>query len=106
MKVQARIITADTCAASLKACDPDDFLNLYILPLTSSECERSISTIRRLNNYMRCTMGESMLSSLAIMHIKYDMLIDLSIDCLKASTRGWTATGRQERFGQKKTKNS
>ena len=25
MKVQARIITADSCAASLKACDPDDF---------------------------------------------------------------------------------
>ena len=26
---------------------------------------------------MRCTMGESRLSSLAIMHIKYDMPIDL-----------------------------
>ena len=43
----------------------------------SCECERSISTMRRLNNYMRCTMGESRLSSLAIMHIKYDMPIDL-----------------------------
>ena len=36
---------------------------------------------------MRCTMGESRLSSLAIMHIKYDMSIDL--DELKAPTRGW-----------------
>ena len=26
---------------------------------------------------MRCTMGESTLSSMAIMHIKYDMPIDL-----------------------------
>ena len=26
---------------------------------------------------MRCTMGESRLSSLAIMHIKYDMPVDL-----------------------------
>ena len=26
---------------------------------------------------MRCTMGESRLSSLAIIHIKYDMPIDL-----------------------------
>ena len=59
MKVQARIITADSCAASLKACDPDDFPNLYILlkiaatlPVTSCECERSISTMRILNNYM------------------------------------------------------
>ena len=31
MQVQARIITADSCTASLKACDPDDFPNLYIL---------------------------------------------------------------------------
>ena len=81
MKVQARIITADSCAASLKACDPDDFPNLYILLkiaatllVTSCECERSINTMRR---YMRSTMGESRLSSLAIMHIKYDMPIDL-----------------------------
>ena len=65
MKVQARIITADSCAASLKACDPDDFPNQYnllkiaaTLPVTSCECGRSISTIRRLNKYMRCTVGE------------------------------------------------
>ena len=60
MKVQARIITADLCTASLKACDPDDFPNLYILlkiaatlPVTSCECECSINIMRRLNNYMR-----------------------------------------------------
>ena len=76
--------------------DPDDFPNLNILPkiaatlpVTSCECERSISTMRRLNNYMRCTMGESRLSSLAIMHIKYDMPIDRELSSyLKASTRG------------------
>ena len=73
MKVQARIITADSCAGSLKACGPDDFPNLYILLkiattllVISYECERSISTMRRLNKYMRCTMGESRLSPLAI----------------------------------------
>ena len=82
MKMQSRIITADSCAASLKqllkAFDPDDFpVNLYILlkiaatfPLTSCKCEHSISRMRRLNNYKRCTMDESRLSSLAIMHIK------------------------------------
>ena len=75
---------ADSCASSLKACDPDDFPNLYMLlkiaatlPVTTCECERSISTMRRLNNYMRCTMGESRLSSLALMHIKYDMPVNL-----------------------------
>ena len=78
--MQAGIITADSCAASLKACDLDDFPNLYILlkiaatlPVTSCECERSISTMKRLNNYMRCTISESRISSLALMHITFDM---------------------------------
>ena len=82
--VQNGRIAADSCASSLKACDPDDFPNLYVLlkiaatlPVTTCECERSISTMRRLNNYMRCTMGESRLSSLALMHIKYDMPVNL-----------------------------
>ena len=34
--------------------------------------------MRRLKNYMRCTMGESRLSSLVIMHINYDVPIDLN----------------------------
>ena len=83
--VQDGRIVADSCATSLKACDPDDFPNLYmllkvaaILPVTTCECERSISTMRRLNNYMRCTMGESRLSALAFMHIKYEMLANLT----------------------------
>ena len=79
---------ADSCASSLKACVPDDFPNLYMLlkkpatpPVTTCECERSISTMRRLNNYMRCTMGESRLSALALMHIKYDMrIIPVNLD--------------------------
>ena len=57
--VQNGRIAADSCASSLKACDPDDFPNLYMLlkiaatlPVTTCECERSISTMRRLNNYM------------------------------------------------------
>ena len=98
MKVQARIILADSCAApALKACDPDDFPNLYIslkiaatLPVTSCECECSINTMRRLNNYIRCTMGESGLSLLAIMHIKYDMPIDLDkVDNLFEGLHTW-----------------
>ena len=39
--------------------------------------QHPISTMRRLNNYMRCTMGESRLPSLALMHIKYDLPVDL-----------------------------
>ena len=82
--VQNGRIAADSCASSLQACDPDDFPNLYMLlkiaatlPVITCECGRSISTMRRLNNYMRCMMGESRLSSLALMHIKYDMPVNL-----------------------------
>ena len=35
------------------------------------------STMRRLNNYMRCTMRESRMSALVLMHIKYDMPVNL-----------------------------
>ena len=80
--VQDGRIVADSCASSLKGCDPDDFPNLYMLlkiaatlPVTVCGCERSISTMRRLNNYMRCTVGESRLSALDLMHINYDMRI-------------------------------
>ena len=64
MKVQARIITAHSCAASLKACDPDDFSNPYILlkiaatlPVTSCDCERSISTKRILRDVPWVRLG-------------------------------------------------
>ena len=80
--VQDGRIVADSCALSLKACVPNDFPNLYMLlkiaatlPVITCECERSISTMRRLNNYMRCAVGERRLSALALMHIKYDMRI-------------------------------
>ena len=82
--VQDGRIVSDSCTSSLKACDPDDFPNLYMLlkiaatfSVTTCECERYISTMRRLNNYMRCTMGESRLSALALMHIKYGMPVNL-----------------------------
>ena len=42
------------------------------LPVTSCECERSASALRRLNNYMRATMGKDRLSYLALLHVHYD----------------------------------
>lgn len=75
---------ATTCAKALKECDKLLFPNLYILlqlactlPVTSCECERSASTLRRLRNFMRAGMTDSRLSSLALMHIHYQHVIDL-----------------------------
>lgn len=68
-----------TCASAIKACDSKTFPNLFILlkiactlPVTSCECERSCSVLRRLSNYMRAMTGQERLSSLALIHIHYD----------------------------------
>lgn len=74
----------DLCVVFLKVCDFDDFFNLYIFFkivviffVIFCECECLISIMRRLNNYMRCIMGESRFFLLVFMYIKYDMFVDL-----------------------------
>ena len=59
MKVQARIITAHSCAASLKACDPDDFSTL---PVTSCECERlRVAVCKDRESAVSDPFGESLI---------------------------------------------
>ncbi|XP_071945070.1 52 kDa repressor of the inhibitor of the protein kinase-like [Antedon mediterranea] len=72
-------------ATAIKHCDSEMFPNIFVLlklactfPVTSCECERSASVLRRLNTYTRCTMNEDRLSALALMHIHYDIDIDVS----------------------------
>ena len=73
-----------TPALAIKECDQDMLPNIYtllqiacIIPVTSCECERSASGLRRLNNCMRASMGKNRLSSLALLHIHYDTPVDL-----------------------------
>jgi hypothetical protein len=47
------------------------------LPVTTAECERSVSVLRRLKLYLRSSMGQERPSSLAILHINYSMEINL-----------------------------
>lgn len=53
-------------AEAIKDCDSTSFPNISVLlqiactiPVTSCECERSASVLRRLNNYMRASMGQN-----------------------------------------------
>ena len=46
------------------------------MPVTSCECERSVSVLRRLKTYMRSTMTNQRLNGLAMMHSHYDIQID------------------------------
>ena len=45
-------------------------------PVTSCECERSGSVLKRLNTYLRASMGQERLTSLAMIHINYDPKTD------------------------------
>ena len=72
-----------TCAKALAECDEEFFTNIYILlaivctlPVTSCECKRNASVLRRLNNFLQASINESRLTSLALMHIRYNKMID------------------------------
>ena len=73
-----------SCAAAIRECDRVVFPNIFMLlkiactlPVTSCECERSASALRRLNTFMRASMSEERLSSLALIHTHYNTNIDL-----------------------------
>ena len=69
---------------SLEHATESMFPNIHILlglictlPVTSSEFERSISVLRRLKMYLRSTMGQEIMTGLALMYIKYGMELNL-----------------------------
>jgi len=73
-----------TVSGAVKLCNKMDFPNVHVLlriactlPVTSCECERSASSLRRLHTFTRASMAQERLSSLALMHIHYDTEVDL-----------------------------
>ena len=50
---------------------------LCTLPITTSECERTFSSLKRLKTYTRSTMRQERLSGLALMHIHQRMKLDM-----------------------------
>ena len=63
---------SNTAASALKACDKRCFPNvkgcfLCTLPLTSAECERTFSCMRRLKSYLRSTMNAERFNGLAFL---------------------------------------
>ncbi|XP_065668016.1 52 kDa repressor of the inhibitor of the protein kinase-like [Hydra vulgaris] len=69
---------------TLKAINFPGFENIKVclkllatFPLTSCECERSFSSLRRLKNYMRSTMVQDRLNGLALMNIHTEIVIGI-----------------------------
>ena len=74
------------CASAIQECNELLYPNIFtllkiacVIPVMSCVCERSFSAMRRLNNYMRCTMGQKRLSALALMHIHREKKIDTDL---------------------------
>ncbi|XP_065654903.1 52 kDa repressor of the inhibitor of the protein kinase-like [Hydra vulgaris] len=51
---------------------------LATIPITTCECERSISTLRRIKTYTRSTMSENRLNGLALMSIHQEIVPDIN----------------------------
>ena len=74
----------DTPSKSLEHDNESMFPNIHMLlrlictlPVTSTECECSISVLRHLKMYLRSTMGQERMTGLALMHIKSGMELNL-----------------------------
>ena len=66
----------DILAKAITKCDEKRFPNLFVLlkiactfPITSAECERSFSAMRRLRIWRRASMKMERLGSVAVMNI-------------------------------------
>ena len=78
----------ETLSKTLQQCSSASFPNIFTLlklfatlPLSSCSCERSGSSLKRLNNFLRCTQSEERLSALAIIHCNYDFTINVPEVC-------------------------
>ena len=69
---------------------------MLTMPVTSATAERSFSVLRRLKTYVRSTMNNDSLSSLALMHIYRDLSVDLD----KVMEKFVSGKTRRTDFGQ------
>ena len=69
---------------------------MLTMPVTSATAERSFSVLRRLKTYVRSTMNNDRLSSLALMQIHRDFSVDLD----KVMEKFVSAKTRRTDFGQ------
>ena len=75
----------DRISSTLLQTDALSYPNIYAalkiiatVPITTSECERSISVLRRLKTYLRGTMKQDRMNGLALLHVHRDTRIDIN----------------------------
>ena len=50
---------------------------LLTMPSTSASCERSFSSMKRIKTYIRSTTGEYRLTTLAVLHMYRESVVDV-----------------------------
>ena len=83
-----------TIVSTLAQCDEHFYPNIKTIlricgcfPVTSCECERSISILRLLKTYLRSTMGQERLSGLALMYIHRNFKVNIQDICKEFARR-------------------
>ena len=71
-----------TILSALAVCDEPYFGNIRnlleifaVFPVTTAECERTFSCLKRLKTYLRSTIAQERLVGLALMNIHYDICV-------------------------------
>lgn len=74
----------DRILKALLCTDPISYPNIYAtlkifgtIPITTCECQHSISVLRRLKTYLRGTMKQERMNGLALLHVHRDLELDL-----------------------------
>ena len=78
------LVAPDRITQTMSAISFPSFENIKVvlkilatLPITSCECERSFSSMRRLKNYTRTSMSQNRFNSLALMYLHPEILPDI-----------------------------
>ena len=87
-KWKDQTVKPGTIELTLAECDERFYPNIKTIlricgcfPVTSCECERSISILRLLKTYLRSTMGQERLCGLALMYIHRDFEVNITDIC-------------------------
>jgi hypothetical protein len=77
-------VTYDSVADTLGNCNELAFPNIFntlkiltVVPVTTCECERSVSALRQMKTWLRSMMVNKRLNELAQMHINNDITINV-----------------------------
>ena len=77
-------VECDSVANTIQNCNKLAFPNIYValkilatVPVTTCECERCISALRRMKTWLRTTMSNERLNGLTMMHINNDIKVNV-----------------------------